>query len=102
MRKKTGLTIVERATIAVPGFETVAKKLEQQVTLRGQSKSTLQNYIRRIALFSLHFGRLPEQIGEDEINEYTWQHLLVIPGLHPGAALSTWYMGCGIIIDFLV
>ncbi len=31
MGKKTGLTIVERATIAVPGFETVAKKLEMQV-----------------------------------------------------------------------
>ena len=64
MRKKTGLTI------AVPGFETVVKKLELQVTLRGQSKSTLQNYFRRIALFSLHFRKLPEQIEEDEINEY--------------------------------
>ena len=61
---------MERATIAVPGFETVTKKLAQQVALRGQSQSTLQNYIRRIALFSLHFGRLPEQIEEDEINEY--------------------------------
>ena len=70
MRKKTSLTIVERAAIAVPGFEEVTKKLESQVTLRSQSKSTLQNYIRRIALFSLHFGRLPEQIEEDEINEY--------------------------------
>jgi len=70
MRRKTGLTIVERATIAVPGFEAVTNKLETQVALRGQSKSTLQNYLRRIALFSLHFGRLPEQIQEDEINEY--------------------------------
>jgi site-specific recombinase XerD len=70
MRRKIGLTIVERAIIAVPGFEAVIKKLELQVTLRGQSKSTLQNYVRRIALFVLHFGRLPEQIEEDEINEY--------------------------------
>lgn len=70
MRKKTGLTIVERAIIAVPGFEMVLKKLEQQVTLRGQSKSTLNNYIRRIALISLNFKSLPEQIDEDEINEY--------------------------------
>jgi hypothetical protein len=36
-----------------------AKKLEQQVELRGQSKSTLNNYIRRIALISLHYNRLP-------------------------------------------
>ncbi len=43
---------------------------EQQVTLRGQSKSTLNNYIRRIALFVVHFGKLPEQIDPEEINEY--------------------------------
>jgi site-specific recombinase XerD len=70
MRKKTGLTIVERAIEQVRGFEKVFKKLEQQVILRGQSKSTLQNYIRRIALFVLHFDKLPEAIQEDEINEY--------------------------------
>jgi integrase/recombinase XerD len=70
MRQKNGLTVVERAIIAVPGFEKVLKKLEQQVALRGQSPSTLNNYIRRIALISLHFGRLPEQIEEDEVNEY--------------------------------
>ncbi|MBN2648417.1 MAG: tyrosine-type recombinase/integrase [Prolixibacteraceae bacterium] len=70
MRKKMNLTVVERAIIAVPGFEMVLKKLEQQVTLRGQSKSTLSNYIRRIALISLHFGQLPDQIDDEEINEY--------------------------------
>ena len=70
MRKKTSLTIVERAIIAVPGFEEVSKKLGQQVELSGQSKSTLDNYIRRIALISLHFNRLPHQIDEEEINEY--------------------------------
>ncbi len=70
MRKKSGLTIVEQAIELVPGFASVFKKLEQQVTLRGQSKSTLNNYIRRIALFVLHFKQLPENICEDEINEY--------------------------------
>ncbi len=70
MRKKSEFTIVERAILAVPGFEAVVKKLENQVVLRGQSLSTLQNYIRRIALFCLHFGKLPEEISEEEINEY--------------------------------
>ena len=70
MRTKKGFTIVERAIIAVPEFASVVTKLSQQVTLRGQSESTLNNYIRRIALFVLHFNRLPEQINEDEINEY--------------------------------
>src|SRR5574344_684186 len=70
MRKKSGFTIVEQAIMLVPEFESVVRKLEQQVTLRGQSKSTLNNYIRRIALCVLHFGRLPEQTYTEEINEY--------------------------------
>jgi site-specific recombinase XerD len=61
---------VERAIIDVPGFDLVFKKLDQQVELKGQSRSTLHNYIRRIALISLHFNRLPESIEEDELNEY--------------------------------
>ena len=70
MRKKSGFTIVEQAVVLVPEFEKVVRKLEQQVTLRGQSKSTLQNYIRRIVLFVVHFGMLPEQIDSEEINQY--------------------------------
>lgn len=61
---------MERAIDEVPEFEKVIAKLAQQVTLRGQSKSTLDNYTRRIALFVNHFKRLPEQVSEDEINEY--------------------------------
>jgi integrase/recombinase XerD len=67
---RTEPTIVEKAIEIVSGFENVFKKLNQQVTLRGQSKSTLENYIRRIADISLHFSRLPENISDDEINEY--------------------------------
>jgi len=70
MRKKSGFTIVEQAIVLVPEFEKVVRKLEQQVTLRGQSKSTLNNYIRRIALFVIRFGKLPEQIDAEEINDY--------------------------------
>ena len=70
MRKRTSPTILERAIIAVPEFENVIKKLSDQVTLRGQSKSTLDNYTRRIALFVVHFEKLPELVSEDEINEY--------------------------------
>jgi site-specific recombinase XerD len=70
MKKRNEPTLVEKATQAVPGFELVFKKLSQQVTLRGQSQSTLNNYIRCIATITLHFGKLPEQISDDEINEY--------------------------------
>ena len=60
MRQKSGFTFVEQAVTLVPEFEKVVRKLEQQVTLRGQSRSTLQNYIRRIALFVMRFEKLPE------------------------------------------
>jgi len=70
MRQKVSLTIVEQATIVVPGFKEVVKKMSNQIVLKGQSESTLSNYIRRIALISLHFNRLPHEIDEDEINEY--------------------------------
>jgi site-specific recombinase XerD len=70
MRKKSGFTMIEQAIMLVPEFKNVVRKLGQQVTLRGQSKSTLNNYIRRIALFVIHFKKLPEQIDPEEINEY--------------------------------
>ena len=70
MKTKTSPTILERAIALVPEFEIVIAKLSQQVTLRGQSQSTLDNYSRRIALFVIHFEKLPEQVSEDEINEY--------------------------------
>jgi len=44
--------------------------MQQQTLLRGQSKRTLENFTRRIAQISLHFGRLPQDIPEEEINEY--------------------------------
>jgi integrase/recombinase XerD len=70
MRKRTEPTIVEKALDTVNGFNAVYQRLKQQVALKGQSKSTLENYIRRIAIISLHFDKLPELVSDDEINEY--------------------------------
>lgn len=70
MRRKSSLTIVEQAIELVPEFKQAVNRIGSQVTLRGQSKSTLNNYIRRIALFVVRFGQLPELIPQDEINEY--------------------------------
>jgi integrase/recombinase XerD len=68
--KRDEPTIVEKAIQTIDGFEKVYKTMQQQTVLRGQSKSTLENYTRRIAQISLHFGRLPQDIPEEEINEY--------------------------------
>lgn len=70
MSKKTNPTILEKAISAVPEFNSVLRKLEQQVALKNQSQSTLGNYSRKIASFVIHFGDLPENIDEDQINEY--------------------------------
>ena len=70
MRKKSEFTTVERAIQTVDGFQKVFNTLQQQTILRGQSQSTLDNYIRQIALVSLEFNKLPEDLSEEEINEY--------------------------------
>jgi len=88
--------MVENAILTVPGFEKVYKTLQTQVVLKGQSKSTLQNYIRRIAGISLHFGKLPEQIDDDDINQYLTS-LALDPGRHREVISNIWYMACGTI-----
>jgi len=70
MKKRNEPTLLVKAIETVPGFEIVYKKLNQQVTLRGQSQSTLDNYVKSISRISLHFSKLPDQITDDEINEY--------------------------------
>lgn len=62
--------MVEQAVSTVEGFGKVYQTIRQQVILKGQSQSTLDNYIRRIAAVCLHFNRLPEQVSDDELNEY--------------------------------
>jgi site-specific recombinase XerD len=70
MSKKSEFTILGRAMQTVPGFEKVYHKMKQQTLLGGRSQSTFDNYIRRIALVCLEYNRLPEDISEDEINDY--------------------------------
>jgi site-specific recombinase XerD len=70
MTKKSEFTILGRAMQTVPGFDKVYHKMQQQTILGGRSQSTFDNYIRRIALVCLEYNRLPEDISEDEINDY--------------------------------
>ncbi len=67
---KNQVTIVQKAMETIDGFEKVFQVIYQQTVLQGKSKSTFNNYIRRIALISLHYNALPENISDDEINEY--------------------------------
>ena len=69
MRQKES-TIVRDAIQTLEGFEKVYNVIHQKIVLQGKSQSTFQNYLRRIALISLHFNQLPENISDEEINEY--------------------------------
>lgn len=62
--------IVEKARSTIKGFEDVYQKILQAVVLQGKSVSTLNNYMRRVSALCLHFGRLPENISDDEVNQY--------------------------------
>lgn len=70
MKQKSEFSIIGRALATVTGFDRVYHKLSQQVVLRGQASSTFENYIHRIAQVSLHFNRLPEDISEDDLNDF--------------------------------
>lgn len=68
--KNNRLTIVETAIETINGFEQVTKVIKQNTVLQGKSLSTFNNYLRRIALISLHFGKLPEKISDDDLKDY--------------------------------
>ncbi len=70
MKSTNDFTVIGRAMATVAGFYRVYRILEQQVVLRGQAKSTFQNYIHRIAQVSLHFNRLPEEVSAEELNDF--------------------------------
>lgn len=69
LRKKS-FTIVERAMHEVRGFRNLYQELDDKIRLSGQSESTLKNYGRKLAQLSLHFGKLPQHVGEKEMNRY--------------------------------
>ena len=69
LRKKT-FTIVEQACHEIHGFKKLYEELQDKIVLSGQSKSTLTNYGRKVAQISLHYGKLPQNITEKEVNRY--------------------------------
>ena len=81
MKTEKDFTVIGRAMATVTGFDRVYRTLEQQVVLRGQAKSTFQNYIHRIAQVSLHFNRLPEDVSTEELNDFL--ALLAVSSVSP-------------------
>jgi integrase/recombinase XerD len=69
LRKRT-FTIVEQACHEIRGFKKLHEELQDKILLSGQSRSTLTNYGRKVAQICLHYGKLPQDISEKEVNRY--------------------------------
>jgi site-specific recombinase XerD len=68
--QKRTFTAVEQACHEINGFREFYEQIEEKMVLSGQTRSTLSNYIRKLAHLSLKFGKLPQQIPEKDINGY--------------------------------
>jgi site-specific recombinase XerD len=74
---KKSQTCKKRNTIQIAfdevvGFSAFYRKLEQKVSLSGNSKSTLTNYARHLAQVAIHFDVLPTKVESEQINEYLY------------------------------
>jgi integrase/recombinase XerD len=63
-------SLVEEAIFSIPRFSRVMDKVTQRAVLFNHSKSAISNYLRQIARVCLHFGKLPEDISDEEINMF--------------------------------
>ena len=62
VRKKSSFTFVEQVIMLVPEFEMVVHKQEQQVTLRGQSRSTLKTTSAELPFLSFILASFPRRL----------------------------------------
>ena len=65
--------VVTRAIREVEGFEGVYVRFQRNISLLGRSSSTFDNYVRHLAAMSLHFGRTPLELEQDDVQEYLYE-----------------------------
>lgn len=59
-----------QAVAKVTGFREQLQKFEKNLSVLGRSRSTYLNYSRHLAAMALHFECLPNELDEDQINDY--------------------------------
>jgi len=65
--------VVTRAIREVEGFEGVYVRFQRNISLLGRSSLTFENYVRHLAAMSLHFGRTPLELEQDDVQEYLYE-----------------------------
>jgi len=46
------------------------RRMEEELRLRGMSEKTVQAYLGAVRQFAEHFGRSPEELGQEEVRTY--------------------------------
>ena len=64
--------LVDRACAEIAGFDALYALMQQRMSISGKSLSTLKNYSHHLAKMALHFGQLPTELDEDQINDYLY------------------------------
>lgn len=75
---------VQRACTTLPGFRQSYEKFCRELVLKQYAIGTVNGYSSKIAAISLYYGKLPEELSNDQIKDYL-HHLLVS---HPEASKS--------------
>jgi site-specific recombinase XerD len=65
-------TLVAQACANVQGFTDMYRRFKRRMKTSGRSESTLNNYIRYISQMALHFGCLPTELEDDQIEDYLY------------------------------
>jgi len=67
--------LLDKATDTVPGFGQMYAKFRQYMLLLQRSEDTIRSYSYRFAHICIRFGRLPDDLTGEQLNDYL-EHLL--------------------------
>jgi site-specific recombinase XerD len=73
------MSYIQQAISSITEFGQRYEKFSRALTIRQYSEKTTTSYTSKIAELSLHFGKLPELLSEDEIGSYLSELLNRIP-----------------------
>jgi hypothetical protein len=61
---------MNQAKREVLGFEELIYRFERTVSVLGRSKTTFENYSRHVAAVAIYYGKIPTELGQEQIHDY--------------------------------
>lgn len=62
--------MIDRALLEVPEFESILYRFKRSISILGRSQRTFESYSRNIAAIVLHFGKIPTELEQEQVQEY--------------------------------